>query len=40
MCTVLVQQGVSKALKGNDKMLESMSEDGKEEIDEKALMNI
>ena len=37
---VLVQQGVSKVLKGNDKMPKEMTEDEKEEIDEKALMSI
>ena len=40
MCIVLAQQWVSKALKGKDKMLELMSKNEKEEMDEKALTNI
>ena len=36
----VVQQGVSKALRGKDKMLESMTENKKEEMDEKALTSI
>ena len=40
MHTVFVQQGVSKTLKRKDKMPKEMTEDEKEEMDEKALMSI
>ena len=40
MCIVLVQQRVSKELKGKDNMPESMTEYEKEEMDEKALTSI